>query len=60
MPLNCQYIWMKIHIYLIDPPNFVSSAVIDRLRCTLSIHGVPYFIFSDRGPSLASQEFNIF
>ena len=40
--------------------NITSSEVIDRLRCTVSIHGIPYFIVSDNGPWLASQEFNTF
>ena len=40
--------------------NITSSEVIDCLRCTFSIHGIPYFIVSDNGPSLASQEFNTF
>ena len=37
-----------------------SSEVIASLRCTFSIHRKPYFIVSDNGPSLASQEFNTF
>ena len=37
--------------------NITSSAVIDHLRCTFSIHGILYFLVSDNGPSLASQEF---
>ena len=40
--------------------NITSSEVIDRLRCTFSYHGIPYFIVSDNGYSLASQEFNTF
>ena len=40
--------------------NITSSAVIDRLRCTFSIHGIPYFIVSDNQPLLANQEFNTF
>ena len=40
--------------------NITSSAVIDRLRCTFSVHVIPYFIVSDNGPSFASQEFNTF
>ena len=40
--------------------NITSSEVIDRLRCTVSIHGIPYFIVSDNGPWLASQDFNTF
>ena len=40
--------------------NITSSAVIDRLGCTFSVHGIPYFIVSDNGPLLASQEFNTF
>ena len=40
--------------------NITLSAVIDRLRCTFSVHVIPYFIVSDNGPSLASQEFNTF
>ena len=38
--------------------NITSSAVIDHLRCSFSIHGILYFLVSDNGPSLASQEFN--
>ena len=37
--------------------NITSSAVIDCLRSTFSIHGIPYFIVSDNGPSLVSEEF---
>ena len=40
--------------------NITSSEVIDRLKCTFSIHGIPYFIVSDNGPSLESQKFNTF
>ena len=40
--------------------NITLSAVIDRLTYTFSIHGIPYFMVSDNGPSLASQEFNTF
>ena len=40
--------------------NITSSAVVDHLRCTFSVHVLPYFIVSDNGPSLASQEFNTF
>ena len=40
--------------------NITSSAVINCLRYKFSIHGLPYFIVSDNGPSLASQEFNTF
>ena len=40
--------------------NITSSEVINRLRCTFSIHGIPCFIVSDNGTLLASQEFNIF
>ena len=35
--------------------NITSSAVIDRLRSTFSIHEIPYFIVSDNGPSLVSE-----
>ena len=40
--------------------NITSSAVTDHLRYTFSIHEIPYFIVSDNGPLLASQEFNTF
>ena len=40
--------------------NITSSAVIDCLRSTFSIHGIPYFIVSDNGPSLVSEEFKKF
>ena len=40
--------------------NITSSAAINRLRCTFSIHGIPNFIICDNRPSLASQEFNTF
>ena len=40
--------------------NKTLSEVIDHLRCTFSIHEIPYFIVSDNGPLLASQEFNTF
>ena len=40
--------------------NITLSAVIDCLRCTFFVHGIPYFIVSDNRPSLASQEFNTF
>ena len=40
--------------------NITLSEVIACMRCTFSIHGIPYFIVSDNGPSLASQEFNTF
>ena len=40
--------------------NITSSAVIDCLRSTFSIHGIPYFIFSDNGPSLVREEFKKF
>ena len=40
--------------------NRTSSAVIDRLICTTSILEIPYFIVSDNGPSLVSQEINTF
>ena len=40
--------------------NITLSEVINRLRCTFSIHGIPYFIVSDNAALLASQEFNNF
>ena len=40
--------------------NITLSEVINRLRYTFSIQGIPYFIVSDNGPSLANQEFNTF
>ena len=40
--------------------NITSSAAIDCLRSTFSIHGIPYFIVSDNGPSLVSEEFKKF
>ena len=38
--------------------NITSSAVIDCLRSTFSIHGIPYFIVSENG--LVSEEFKKF
>ena len=46
--------------FQIPMTNKTLSEVIDRLRCTFSIHEIPYFIVSDNGPLLASQEFNTF
>ena len=40
--------------------NITSSAVIDCLRSTFSIHGIPYFIVSDNGPSHVSEEVKTF
>ena len=40
--------------------NITLSEVINRFRYTFSIQGIPYFIVSDNGPSLANQEFNTF
>ena len=40
--------------------NITSSSVIDCLRYTFSIHGIPYFIINDDGPSFASQYLNNF
>ena len=36
-----------------------SSAEIDRLRCSFSVHGIPYFIVSDNGTPLASVKSSI-
>ena len=47
-------------IDVIPMTNLTLPAVIDHLRCAFSIHGIPYFIVSENGPSLASQEFNTF
>ena len=46
--------------FQIPMTNKTLSEVIDRLRCTFSIHEIPYFIVSDNGPLLTSQEFNTF
>ena len=40
--------------------KITSFGIFDRLRCTLSIHGIPYFIFSHNGSSRASQDLNTF
>ena len=40
--------------------SITSSAIIDRLRCTFCVHGIPYFIVSDNELLVASPEFNTF
>ena len=42
------------------PMTNITSAVIDCLRSTFSIHRILYFIVSDNGPSLTSEEFKKF
>ena len=39
--------------------NITSSAEIGCLRCTFSIHGIPYFVVSDNGTSLASVKSSV-
>ena len=39
--------------------NISSPTEIDRLRCSFSIHGIPYFIVSDNGTPLASVKSSI-
>ena len=38
--------------------NITLFEVINHLRCTFSIHGIPYFIVSNNGPLLARKEFH--
>ena len=47
-------------IAAIPMTNITSSAVINCLRSTFSIHGIPYFIVSDNGPSHVSEEVKTF
>ena len=54
------YVSYSKWIGAIPMTNITSSAVIDCLRSTFSIHGIPYFIVSDNGPSLVSEEFKRF
>ena len=42
------------------PMTNITSAVIDCLRSTFSIHRILYFVVSDNGPSLTSEEFKKF